>query len=170
MWTTTSKTVFGYSPQNTCEKEGTAANQAAGIALMDSSVTKNKVLLILVLSLAQCGSSAISPKADLVIMIKHEHKLMLMHGQSVLKTYSVALGPVSTGAKERQGDHRTPEGLYVFDSRNAHSHFYKAIHISYLAAEDRKRAARLGVSPGGDVFIHGLPNSLWLYRCRAPAT
>ena len=121
-------------------------------------MTRNRFLLILIFSLAHSANSAASPKADRVIVIKHEHKLMLMHGQSVLKTYSVALGPVSTGAKEQKGDHRTPEGLYVLDSRNPHSHYYKAIHISYPSAEDRKRAARLGVSPGGDVFIHGLPN------------
>ena len=97
------------------------------------------------------------PKADHVVVIKHERKLTLIHAGAVLKTYSVALGAVPVGAKERQGDHRTPEGLYVLDSRNDHSQFYKAIHISYPNAEDRKRAARLGVSPGGDLFIHGLP-------------
>lgn len=104
------------------------------------------------------GRAASLPKADHVIVIKHERKLTLMHAGAVLKTYSVALGAVPVGAKERQGDHRTPEGLYVLDSRNDHSQFYKALHISYPNAEDRKRAARLGVSPGGDLFIHGLPN------------
>src|SRR5215468_9784535 len=103
------------------------------------------------------GRAASLPKADHVIVIKHERKLTLTHAGAVLKTYSVALGAVPVGAKERQGDHRTPEGLYILDSRNDHSQFYKALHISYPNAEDRKRAARLGVSPGGDLFIHGLP-------------
>ena len=110
---------------------------------------------VLFISHARAASLA---KADRVIVIKHQRKLTLMHAGAVLKTYSLALGAAPVGAKERQGDHRTPEGLYVLDSRNDHSHFYKAIHISYPNAEDRKRAARLGVSPGGDVFIHGLPN------------
>ena len=127
---------------------------------MDSSARKNK--LVLALALVSFASSTPSPKADRVIVIKHERKLTLMHAGTVLKTYSVALGAVPVGAKERQGDHRTPEGLYVLDSHNDHSHFYKAIHISYPNAEDRKRAARLGVSPGGDVFIHGLPNGYGL--------
>jgi murein L,D-transpeptidase YafK len=97
-------------------------------------------------------------KADRVIVIKHERKLTLMHAGAVLKSYSIALGTAPVGAKQRQGDHRTPEGLYILDSRNDHSHYYKAIHISYPNVGDRKRAARLGVSPGGDVFVYGLPN------------
>jgi murein L,D-transpeptidase YafK len=112
----------------------------------------------LLLAFAQSGSPTGLPKADRIVVVKHERKLMLMHAGKVLKTYSIALGTAPTGAKERQGDHRTPEGVYFLDSRNEHSQFHKAIHISYPSAEDRKRAARLGVSPGGDIFVHGLPN------------
>jgi murein L,D-transpeptidase YafK len=36
--------------------------------------------------------------------------------------------------------------------------YHKALRISYPNAEDRKRAAKLGVSPGGSILIHGLPN------------
>jgi murein L,D-transpeptidase YafK len=32
------------------------------------------------------------------------------------------------------------------------------MHISYPNAADRAAAAKLGVNPGGDVMIHGLPN------------
>jgi murein L,D-transpeptidase YafK len=46
----------------------------------------------------------------------------------------------------------------VLDHRNLHSKFYKAIHISYPDAQNRARANTLGVSPGGDVYVHGLPN------------
>ena len=55
-------------------------------------------------------------------------------------------------------DARTPEGRYVIDSRNAASAYHKALHISYPNSDDRKRAAKLGVAPGGAVMIHGLPN------------
>ena len=58
---------------------------------------------------------------------------------------------------------RTPEGHYLIDSRNAASSYHKALHISYPNADDRERAARLGVAPGGAVMIHGLPNGKdWL--------
>ena len=34
--------------------------------------------------------------------------------------------------------------------------FHRALHLSYPSAADRQRAAKLGVSAGGDVEIHGL--------------
>ena len=50
--------------------------------------------------------------------------------------------------------------MYVLDFRSAHSRFYRAIHISYPNAHDRALARQKSVSPGGDVFVHGLPNGL----------
>jgi murein L,D-transpeptidase YafK len=76
----------------------------------------------------------------------------------VIKTYKVALGGDPIGAKAQQGDHKTPEAIYVLDSRNPHSQFYKSIHISYPNASDRAAARQKGVSAGGDVFVPGLPN------------
>jgi murein L,D-transpeptidase YafK len=61
-----------------------------------------------------------------------------------------------TGPKVRQGDHRTPEGSYVLDSRNPNSHFYKAFHISYPNSKDIAAAKKLGANPGGDIMLHGL--------------
>src|SRR5690242_3914258 len=98
-----------------------------------------QVLLQLSLCVLLQASTPNLLKADRVIVIKHERKLTLMHAGAVLKSYSIALGTAAVGAKERQGDHRTPEGVYVLDSRNDHSHYYKAIHISYPNAGDRKR-------------------------------
>jgi murein L,D-transpeptidase YafK len=82
----------------------------------------------------------------------------LMHAGQVLKTYKIALGSEPIGPKTRQGDHRTPEGDYVIDRRNVQSQFHRSLHISYPNAADRDHARKLGVSPGGDIFIHGLPN------------
>jgi murein L,D-transpeptidase YafK len=89
---------------------------------------------------------------------KKERTLELLKSGQVIKTYKIALGGEPVGAKTKQGDHRTPEGVYVIDSRNAHSQFHRALHISYPNAADRERARKSGASPGGDVFIHGLPN------------
>lgn len=96
--------------------------------------------------------------ADRVLVLKKEHKLELLSRGKVIKTFKVALGGDPVGPKARQGDHKTPEGIYVLDSRNAHSRFYKAIHISYPNARDRAVARQKAFAPGGDVFVHGLPN------------
>lgn len=97
-------------------------------------------------------------RADRVVVLKKEHTLQLLRQGKVIKSYKVALGGDPVGAKTRQGDHKTPEGVYVLDSRNAHSQFHKSIHISYPNAKDRAAARQNHVSPGGDVFVHGLPN------------
>ncbi len=96
--------------------------------------------------------------ADRVVVLKKERTLQLLSQGKVIKTYKVALGGDPVGPKTRQGDHKTPEGLYVLDARNAHSQFYNSIHISYPSERDRAGARKSGVAPGGDVFVHGLPN------------
>jgi murein L,D-transpeptidase YafK len=100
--------------------------------------------------------------ADRVVVIKKDRTLQLLFQGKILKTYKIALGGEPIGPKSQQGDHKTPEGVYVLDSRNAHSRFYKSIHISYPNDQQRDSARRRGVSPGGDVFIHGLPNGFGL--------
>lgn len=72
-------------------------------------------------------------KADKVLVLKGERKLVLMKGKDALKTYHISLGSEPVGPKIQQGDHKTPEGLYVLDRRNSHSQFYRSIHISYRA-------------------------------------
>jgi murein L,D-transpeptidase YafK len=101
--------------------------------------------------------------ADSILILKKDHVLELLKGGKVIRTYKVALGRGGLAPKEREGDGRTPEGYYIVDSRNAQSHYHKALHISYPNAEDSKRAAKLGVAPGGAIMIHGLPNGMgWL--------
>jgi murein L,D-transpeptidase YafK len=99
-----------------------------------------------------------APKVDAVVVLKSERTLnLLAHGQ-VIRSYKVALGGTPVGAKEQQGDHKTPEGHYVLDRRNPKSKFYKSIHVSYPNEHDRRNADKKGVSAGGDIMIHGLPN------------
>ena len=96
--------------------------------------------------------------ADRVVVLKNERTLQLFSQGKLIKSYKVALGGDPVGPKTRQGDHKTPEGSYILDSRNPHSKFYKSIHISYPGVRDLASARRSGVSPGGEVYVHGLPN------------
>jgi murein L,D-transpeptidase YafK len=97
---------------------------------------------------------------DRVVVNKGARQLMLLKDGEVIKSYQVALGKDPVGPKMQQGDGKTPEGIYRLDRRNTCSRFYKSIHISYPGPADRKAASARGISPGGDVMIHGLPNGL----------
>jgi murein L,D-transpeptidase YafK len=100
---------------------------------------------------------------DHVLVLKSERKMSLLARGKVVRTYKVALGGTPVGAKEQQGDHKTPEGIYLLDRRNPKSKYYKSIHVSYPNEQDKEHAAKLGVSPGGDIMVHGLPNGFgWL--------
>jgi murein L,D-transpeptidase YafK len=102
-------------------------------------------------------------KADKVLILKKAHTLQLLQKGQVIKTYQVALGPHIEGAKQQEGDGKTPEGTYKIDYRNAHSAFYKSLHISYPNPQDIAAAKVRGVSPGGMIMIHGIQNGLgWL--------
>lgn len=96
--------------------------------------------------------------ADSVVVEKALRRLTLYSGGLAVRTFDVALGQNPLGAKERIGDFRTPEGLYAIDGRNPFSKYHKGLHISYPNAADLARAQTMGVTAGGDVMIHGLPN------------
>ena len=96
--------------------------------------------------------------ADRVVVYKAQRKLCLLKDGEVVRTYRIALGRNPEGHKQEEGDSRTPEGLYVLDYRNAHSRYHLSIHISYPNNADRERARARGVSPGGDIMIHGYPD------------
>ena len=98
--------------------------------------------------------------ADRIVIEKAARTLSLFKGERKLKTYRIALGPNPRGGKTQEGDGRTPEGTYVIDGRKKDSAYHLALHISYPNAEDRRRARARGVSPGGAIMIHGLPNGM----------
>ncbi len=97
-------------------------------------------------------------QADFVVVKKAERKLYLYKGDELIKSYPVWLGKNPQGHKQREGDNRTPEGRYVLDWRNPFSDYFLSMHVSYPSASDLARARTQGVSPGGSIMIHGLPN------------
>lgn len=135
--------------------------------MMNRFLVAFSLAIVLAIS-AACGSSTsalLSKQADRILILKSAHSLALMSGGQILRTYRVALGRDPTDPKTRKGDHKTPEGEYIIDSKKEHSRFYRALHISYPSAEDRKRAQAGGYDPGGDVEIHGIENGLgWIGR------
>jgi murein L,D-transpeptidase YafK len=126
------------------------------------------MLLLFCLALASTGCShtdapAVRGTADRVIILKSARTMTLMSGSKVLKVYKVAIGRSPIGPKTRVGDHKTPEGIYIVDAKKDPSRFHRAFHLSYPNPADVERARQLGVSPGGDIEIHGIENGLgWI--------
>jgi tetratricopeptide (TPR) repeat protein len=93
-----------------------------------------------------------------ILVEKRARQLKLISRGEVIKTYRIALGGNPDGPKERQGDNKTPEGLYSIDAKNWESRYHLSLHISYPNERDRQRANELGGPPGGDIMIHGIKN------------
>ena len=131
--------------------------------------------LILIGLIAGCSPSIptyFGPEVTSVVVHKEERRLYLLHGNQVLTSYEFELGFAPEGHKEQEGDGRTPEGAYLIDRKNPNSSYHLSVGISYPNSSDRARAAAAGVSPGGDIFIHGTPNPLrgtadWTAGCIA---
>ncbi|MEX2152439.1 MAG: L,D-transpeptidase family protein [Gemmatimonadaceae bacterium] len=112
--------------------------------------------------LSPAASAMARPKtysADSMVLDKSDRRLTIYQRGRLVKSYDVALGKNPVGSKSRRGDGRTPEGLYFIEGRNPHSKYHLSLRISYPAEKDRIRAAKLGVSTGGDIMIHGLPKA-----------
>lgn len=118
-----------------------------------------RVLLLVACLLMIGGLANATPlSADLVVVKKSDRKIMLFSDGRLIKQYPISLGDNPVGHKVKKGDERTPEGRYLLTHRNSQSQFYKSIHVNYPNNQDRRRAYSMGVSPGGDIKIHGLPN------------
>ena len=85
--------------------------------------------------------------------------MYLLHHNELLQEYKVRLGFTARGPKQFRGDGKTPEGTYYIDRRNPRSSFHLSLGISYPNDADREFAKSMGKDPGGDIFIHGAPNT-----------
>ena len=165
-----------FNINNVIVKDGTIATQQAQIAALRQEVQSRGSETITLQKKIEAREQELKSKddeiitlkkevfalqkgpADRILIEKNERRLTLIAKGKVLKTYEIALGGDPSGPKERQGDNKTPEGTYVIDSRNRDSRYHLSLHISYPNEQDKKRAKQLGVSPGGDIMIHGIKN------------
>ncbi|MBS7663557.1 L,D-transpeptidase family protein [Pseudomonas lalucatii] len=117
-------------------------------------------LLCLSLNLTALASTTTTldgPGVDKVLVLKSERKLQLLSRGQPLKSYRISLGKQPNGAKQREGDLRTPEGLYWIDWRKTSEKYQLSLHISYPNARDLAKAREQGVPAGGMIMIHGTP-------------
>jgi len=96
-----------------------------------------------------CSSSKITA----IEVYKSKRKMLLYSKNEVIQEYSISLGFQPIGKKMKEGDGKTPEGVYKIDAKNAHSSCYKNLGVSYPNASDRANGYT-----GGLIKIHGLKN------------
>ena len=109
-------------------------------------------------ALMGCGGKFIGydgPEVTRVQVLKSSRSMQLLHHRTVLENYEVQLGFTAAGPKQFEGDGRTPEGRYHVNRRNPNSAFYLSIGIDYPNEADMAFARTHGLSPGGDIFVHG---------------
>lgn len=99
-------------------------------------------------------------RVDHILIEKSARRLTASKDGLPVMVADVALGFAPEGGKAQEGDGKTPEGVFRIGRRNPRSAFHLSLGIDYPQAEDIARAGAAGVSPGGDIFIHGQPNSL----------
>ncbi len=102
----------------------------------------------------------LSQQIDRIEIYKSARTLTVFRDDVPLRTYDIALGFAPEGDKQQEGDGKTPEGDFIINRRNPNSAFHLSLGLNYPRPQDIARAKADGVSPGGDIFIHGQPNGL----------
>jgi L,D-transpeptidase catalytic domain len=104
-------------------------------------------------------------KSDIgFVVVKHTSMLYVVRQGALRDTvasFPVCAMTTTHGFKEREGDGRTPEGIYHISLLNPGSSYHLSMKINYPNAVDNARHTRhtrlAGErwSQGGDIFIHG---------------
>ena len=109
---------------------------------------------------------------------KSERRLLLVNEGTLVRDYTIGLGPHPNGDKSIRGDGRTPEGEFFICAKNPDSKYYKSLGLSYPAPKHAEEALVSGrisfdeyrnivqsnnemklppanTALGGAIFIHG---------------
>ena len=110
-----------------------------------------------------CRSQAVGPSpADKLLIEKARHKLHIVRGTNIVKSFTVALGSGGLEQKLFEGDRKTPEGRFAVSGRYP-SKWHTYLALDYPGDADRARyeaAVKRGEAPpkvgaGSAIAIHG---------------
>jgi len=113
-----------------------------------------------------------------IIVSKAERVLEVFRDGGRIHRFKIALGSQPEGQKNREGDGRTPEGIFRVCVRNPNSKYHLSLGIDYpdpaaarrgladgiisqrehdaiLAAHERGTRPPWNTALGGEIFIHG---------------
>jgi len=99
-----------------------------------------------------------SKTIDKILVLKSKRQLQVFSKNELLKSYKISLGRKPIGAKQFEGDDKTPEGKYTINDKNPNSGYHLNLGVSYPSKADIKFAKSKRKSPGGLIKIHGLKN------------
>jgi murein L,D-transpeptidase YafK len=105
----------------------------------------------------RCEAPPAGP-VDRIFVDKSDHWMAVYRGGVIIREFRVALGRGGLKPKLRAGDGRVPEGLYTISAHNPGSGYHLSLRISYPTPQEAEAATERGLSAGGDIMIHGLPN------------
>jgi murein L,D-transpeptidase YafK len=99
------------------------------------------------------------PEVDHILVEKSARTITLYAVDGSVHTIrGIQLGDAPVGAKQFEGDEKTPEGHFTIDYGNPKSSYRLSLHIDYPQRQHVEFARRHGRSAGGLIFIHGQPN------------
>ena len=102
----------------------------------------------------------ITSPVERILVEKSARRMTVWQKHGPSKIFDIALGFAPDGTKSREGDGRTPEGIFRIDRLNRQSKYHLSLGIDYPQKQHRDAARRAGHSPGGDIMIHGQPNQI----------
>ncbi len=85
------------------------------------------------------------PGSTLIKVFKEKRVLELYGDDKIIGRFKIGLGGNPKGDKEKEGDKKTPEGLYYVCVRNDKSRFYLSLGVSYPNVKDAKRGLESGL-------------------------
>lgn len=102
-----------------------------------------------------------------ILIEKSYYRLTVYYDGEAVKSYPVVFGGNPVGDKYREGDRRTPEGLFKVRDLYPHDSWSKFIWLDYPTQESwrkhlqakREGTINWGDSIGGEIGIHGVPNN-----------
>jgi murein L,D-transpeptidase YafK len=138
-------------------------------------ISRRSVMVGAAAGVAGCSTAPrayAGPEVTRIQIFKGERRMQLLHNQQLLREYRFELGFTPEGHKVHEGDGRTPEGSYRINRRNPNSRYHLSLGLSYPDSDDVAYARSQGLSPGGDIFIHGTPDEWvgktdWTWGCVA---
>jgi len=84
-------------------------------------------------------------KDDYVVVHKSKRNVALCKSGKLVKNIKSGLGYAPVGDKEKEGDGKTPEGVFYVPRLLPNSSYYKAFLLSYPSVEDAKRGYASGL-------------------------